>query len=75
MTEFTLVIVVFDSTKKTCEQALHLWGGGGGGGRGHEIGREWHAKGTRECKVRFAHHKMERLLRWLCSTQASGHLF
>ena len=80
MTEFILVIIVFYSTKTACEQAIHLcvcvweggWGWGGGAMRSRESSTQ---KATRVQGSLHSPYKMERLLRWLCSTQASGHLF
>ena len=86
MTEFILVIIAFYSTKTACEQALHLCVcvcvcvGGGGGGVGGDFGvmRSRESSTQKATRVQGSLHspyKMERLLRWLCSTQASGHLF
>ena len=51
-------------------------GGGGVGGGGAMRSRESSTqKATRVQGSLHSPYKMERLLRWLCSTQASGHLF
>ena len=75
MTEFILVIIEFHySTKTACEQALHLsWGEGGRG-----VVRSHKSSTRKETRVQGSlrsPYKMERLLRWLCSTQASDHLY
>ena len=82
MTEFILVIIVFYSTKTACEQAIHLcvcvWEGGGGGVGGGGAMRSRESSTQKDTRVQGSPpspYKMERLLRWLCSTQASGHLF
>ena len=73
MTEFILVITVCNSTKTACEQALHLWGGGGLRAMRSREGST--RKDTRVQGSLRSPYKMERLLRGLFSTQASGNLF